>query len=126
MMPDMAIDQCEGISSVGPVALSAEQGSTPTSVGIHNGRISVAFSRLHTTRGRRGTDDPVVTSMSVAILSLFQRSAALSSSGERAEHAAFSPLDLSQCNMRPAKPLGPQNQPQRRSAEADIGEAAGQ
>jgi hypothetical protein len=38
MVPDIAIDQCEGISSVGPVALSAGQGPAPASVGIHNGR----------------------------------------------------------------------------------------
>src|ERR1700743_3684135 len=97
-----------------------------TPEGIHTGRSEVNERCFLSTRGRRGTDDPAVTSMSVAILSLLRRSAALPSCGERAERVAFSPLDLSQCNMHLAKPFGPQNQPQWRSAEANIDETASQ
>jgi hypothetical protein len=62
---------------------------------------------LQTTGGGRSTDGPVILTTSVAISSLLQRTAAPSSSGEQAEHAAFSPLALSQHNMRQSQTLAP-------------------
>ena len=55
-----------------------------------------------------------------ALTQLLEQTVTLSSSGKRVEYAALSPSDLSQRNMRRAKPLVSQNQPQWRSAEAGV------
>jgi hypothetical protein len=76
--------------------LSAGQGSTPTSVGIHYGpseRTAAAFLWLKRTRGSRGSGEQMTSTTLVAISSLLQRTAAPSlSGGFGAEHAAFSPI----------------------------------
>jgi len=53
-------------------------------------------------------------------MSLLQRTAALSLSGERLEHLTFSPLALSQPNMHRASSLTQQNRPWWKSVEDEV------
>jgi hypothetical protein len=88
----------------------------------------VAFTRLQRTRGRRSTDDPIMTTTSVAISNLLQRIVRRRHRvGERTEHAIFSLLALLRQNMRRANPLAPTNPATVEiGKEGGMGEAASQ
>jgi hypothetical protein len=82
-----------------PSKLSARQGPTPTSVGIHYGpseRTTAVFFGSNGPGGSRGSGEQVTPDPTlVAILSLLQRTAApVSKQRLRAEHTAFSPIGL--------------------------------
>jgi hypothetical protein len=125
MMPDIAINQCENIFPFwSSCAISWSRSIADVCKYSQKKRTSVAFSWLHTTRGRRGTDDTIVTGMSLAILSLLQQRLVLSSSEERGWACGIFSIGLVPVQHAPAQNLSPRKiQSLRISAEVDVGEA---
>jgi hypothetical protein len=106
MTPDLVITTMRAIS---PLAqLRPQLDGVPhqpvlvsTAANQNEGR---CFLQLSMTCGWCGTDDSTTPTTSVAILGLLQQIAALSLSGAPAKHAAFTPLALSQLDMRWPQP----------------------
>jgi hypothetical protein len=102
MMPTQTLTTGEVFSLLAQSRLSAGQGPTPTSVGIHYGpseRTAAVFFGSNGAGGSRGSGEQMTPTTLVAILSLLQRPAAPSlsrgSGGLSVRH--FLQLALSQC-----------------------------
>ena len=97
MMPARTLTTGEVFSPFAQSRLSAGQGPTPTSVGIHYGPSERTAAVSFNSYGPEAAwlDEQITPTTLVAILSLLQRPAAPSlSRGSRAEYAVFSPIGL--------------------------------